>query len=76
VMRICDFWFINPKCSIVSFQAPIVSVHGTLRLYFEPLKLRNFNFHADPYPAFHSNADPASKNNADPDLQHVLKNNP
>ncbi len=28
------------------------------RLHFEPLKLLNFDFNADPYPTFHSNADP------------------
>ncbi len=46
-------------------------MHGPLLLYFEILKLLNFDFNADPYPdpAFHSHADsdPASKNNADPD---------
>jgi hypothetical protein len=38
--------------------------------------LLNFDFNADPEPAFHSNAnadpDPASKNNADPDPQPWL----
>jgi hypothetical protein len=38
-------------------------------LFFEPVKLLNFDFDADPDPAFYSNADPepdlASKNNAD-----------
>ncbi len=49
-----------------------MSVHGPLRLLFEPLKLFNFDVHADPdpNPAFNSNADPypdpASKSNADP----------
>jgi hypothetical protein len=46
-----------------------VSVHGPAGLYFEPLKLLNFDFNADPYQAFHYNpdpdSDPASKNNAD-----------
>jgi hypothetical protein len=38
-------------------------------LHFEPGKLLNFDFRADPDPAFHPNADSdlASKNNADPD---------
>ncbi len=31
-----------------------------LRLHFKPLKLLNFDFNADPDPAFHSNADPES----------------
>jgi hypothetical protein len=35
-----------------------VSVHGPPRLYFERLKLLNFDFHSDPDPAFHSNANP------------------
>ncbi len=47
-----------------------MSVQGPSRLYFEPLKLLNFDFYADPDPAFHSSADPdqnlAAKNNADP----------
>jgi hypothetical protein len=57
--------------SIFSLQACIVSVHGHPQLYFEPLKLLNFDFNADPDPDFHFNADPgpASKNNADPDPQ-------
>ncbi len=44
-------------------------------IYFEPLELLKFDFHADSVlvPAFHSNADPdldpAFKNNADPDPQ-------
>jgi hypothetical protein len=46
-----------------------VSVHDPLRLYFENLKLLNFDFNADQDLAFHSSADPgpdqASKNNAD-----------
>jgi hypothetical protein len=37
-------------------------------LHFELLKLMNFDFNADPDPAFHFNAEPepASQNNADP----------
>jgi hypothetical protein len=35
-----------------------VSVHGPPGLYFEPLKLLNFDFNADPDSAFYSNADP------------------
>ncbi len=44
--------------SILSLQASIVSVHSLPRLYFEPLKLMNFDFNADLDQAFHSNADP------------------
>jgi hypothetical protein len=42
------------------------------RLYFESLKLLNFDFNADPDPSCYSDADPdqASKNNAAPDPQH------
>jgi hypothetical protein len=48
-----------------------VSVHGPTRLYFEPLKLLNFDLIADPDPAFQSNKDldPALENNANPDPQ-------
>ncbi len=51
-----------------NLQDSIVSVQGSPRLHFEPLKLLNFYFRADPDPAFHSNADsdPASQNNAYP----------
>ncbi len=51
----------------MSLQAPIMSVHGPLRLYFEPIKLLNFNSNADPDPAFNSNANPdaGSSNNMD-----------
>ncbi len=44
-------------------------VHGPPWLYFERLKLLNFDFKADPDPAFPFNTnadpDPASKNNDD-----------
>jgi hypothetical protein len=60
VIGICDHRSIDPP--ELNCQLP--------RLYFEPLKLLNFYFNADPdpiFPAFHSNADPdpASNNNAD-----------
>ncbi len=56
---------------ILSLQASSVSIHVPPRLCFEPIKLLNFYFHADPNLAFHSNADPdpASKNKVDPDPQ-------
>ncbi len=38
------------------------------RLYFEPLKLLNFDFNSDP-----ADPDPASKNNVDPDPQSCCK---
>ncbi len=48
-----------------------VSVHVPLRLYFNPLKLFNFDLNPDLDLAFHFNADhdqyPAFKNNTDPD---------
>jgi hypothetical protein len=44
-----------------------VSVHGPPRLHFESLKLLNYDFNADPDPAFPSNVnpDPASRNYGD-----------
>jgi hypothetical protein len=44
------------------------------RLYFQPLKLLNFAFNADPDPIFPfiTDSDPASKNNADSDLDPQL----
>ncbi len=51
----------------MSLEASTVRVHGPPRLYFEPLKLLDFD-NADPDPDFHLNADPdpASKNKAHP----------
>jgi hypothetical protein len=45
--------------------------HGSPWRHFEPLKLLNFDFKADPDPAFNfnSDSDPASKHYADPDPQ-------
>ncbi len=51
----------TPQGSISSLSASIVSVHGPLWLHFEPLKLQNFDFNADP--------EPASQNNVVPDTQ-------
>ncbi len=50
-------------------------MHGPLWLYFEPIKLLNFDVNADPDPALHSNSDsdPDSKINADPDPQPWFK---
>ncbi len=50
----------------------IVFVEEESGFHFEPRKLLNFDFNADP--TFHSKADPntASKNNADPDPKHCL----
>jgi hypothetical protein len=50
----------------------MLSLHASIespRLHFEPRKLTNLGFNADPNPAVHSNADPdpAPKNIADPD---------
>jgi hypothetical protein len=52
--------------SIFSLYASNVSVQGPPWLHFELLKLRNFDFNADP--------DPASRNNADPDPQPCYRN--
>ncbi len=72
------FAFVRIRIRLFTFYAdpdpapprpPFVSVHGPLRFYFEPPKLLNYDFNADPDPdpAFHHNVDPnpASKNNAD-----------
>ncbi len=54
-----------------------MSVHGLPWLYFVSVNFLNFDFNADPGPAFLSIADPdldpASKNIADPGLQPWLK---
>jgi hypothetical protein len=51
-------------------HASILSVHGPPWPHVKPQKLLNFDFNADPDPAFLSNADPdpdpASQNNTDP----------
>jgi len=53
-----------------------VSFHGSPWLYFVSVNFLNFDFNADPGPAFLSIADPdldpASKNNAYPDPQTWL----
>jgi hypothetical protein len=43
--------------SILSLYASFVSVSNSPWLHFEPLKLLNFDFYADPNPAFHLNGD-------------------
>jgi hypothetical protein len=42
----------------IHFEPPSLHFDGPLRLYFEPLKLLNFDINRDPDPAFHSNANP------------------
>jgi hypothetical protein len=58
--------------SILSLQASIVSVQGPQWLWFEPLKLLNFDFNEVTDLDFYFNADPetdaAFKNNANLDL--------
>ncbi len=54
----------------LSMHASTVSVQGSPRLHFEPLKLLNIEFNRDPDLAFHSSADPDPKN-PDPDLVNV-----
>jgi hypothetical protein len=61
IMGICDHWSVDPPG--LHFEPSGLHCERP-RLYFEPL---NFDFNADPDPAFHSFADPdpATKNNAD-----------
>ncbi len=68
VMRICDHCSSDHPGLHFELHDFIVSVHGLPRLRFEAMKVLNFDFNADPDPAFHCNADqyPAPKNNADP----------
>ncbi len=56
--EIFDHCSIGPSASILSFMASIQSVYDPPRLYFEPQKFLNFDFNADPDPAFHSKANP------------------
>jgi hypothetical protein len=53
VMGICDHWCMGPA----RLQFSIISVHVPPLLYFNPPKLFNFDFYADPDPDFHSDAD-------------------
>jgi hypothetical protein len=55
VMEICNQWSISPP----GLRFELLGLHSEhLRLYFEPLKLLTFDFHADLDPTFLSNADP------------------
>ncbi len=49
-------------------SSPPLWTSTALRLYFQPLKLLNFDFNADPDLGFYPDADPdpASKNSAEP----------
>jgi hypothetical protein len=60
VVRICDHWFTltDPPRFHLSLHPSIVRVHGPSRLHFEPPKLPNFDFNADPDHLFTLNADP------------------
>jgi hypothetical protein len=49
-MRICEHWSTEPRRLHLGLQDSIVSVHGSPRLHFEPLKLLNFDFNAYPDP--------------------------
>jgi hypothetical protein len=55
VMKFSDLWTTDPPGLHLSLNASTVSVHGTLLLHFEPIKLLNFYFSADSDAAFHSN---------------------
>jgi hypothetical protein len=48
VMRICATGLQTIQGFILSLHASIVSVHGPPRLDYEPIKLLNFDFNADP----------------------------
>jgi hypothetical protein len=67
VMGICDYCSLD---LLWLYLEPPGLHYKRPRLYFEPLKLLNFDS-ADPDPGFHSNADPdlVSENNADPEGQ-------
>ncbi len=52
------------QASMLSRQASIMSVHSPRRLYFEPLKLRNFVFNADGWSGF------CFQSGVDPDSPH------
>jgi hypothetical protein len=74
VMGICDHWSIDPQG--LQFEPPGLHCER-LRLYFEPLKILNFDCNADPDPAFYSNADPDPASEImrilpDPDPLHCI----
>jgi hypothetical protein len=61
---------------LIKVIGSIVSLQASPRRYFEPLKLLNFDFKADPDPSFHPNEDPdpASRIHADPQPGKILTN--
>ncbi len=67
LMRIRILFFYQSDANL----RPLV-YYGPPWLHFEPQQLLNFDFDADPDPAFHPNADadPVSQNDADPDPQN------
>jgi hypothetical protein len=72
VMRICDHWPTDTPCLHFEPLRLILSIHGPLRLNFEPRELLSFGFNADPDTAFHYKADLDSASqkmriHADPD---------
>jgi hypothetical protein len=73
VMRIGHHWSTDPpQLHFEPLHAFIVSVHGPLWFNFQPPKLLNFDFDADPDPAFESGAvpDPVFYSYADLDSQN------
>jgi hypothetical protein len=54
VMRFSDHWTTDPPGLHLSLHASTSSVHGPLRLHFEPIKLLNFYF-TDSEAAYHLN---------------------
>jgi hypothetical protein len=71
VIWICFHYFEDSLSlgSILGLHASIVSFSGPQRLYFELVKLLNFDFNSDMDPSFYANTDPdlGSKNNPDPE---------
>jgi hypothetical protein len=61
VMGIYDHWSTDPTG--LHFE-PLGLYCELPRLYFEPKKLQNFDFNADPDPASNSNADPCGSETA------------
>jgi hypothetical protein len=53
MMGICEHCRIDPPGLHFKPQSSIVIVHGLPRIYFETLKLLNFDFNAEPDPDFH-----------------------
>jgi hypothetical protein len=71
-MRIRILLLIKVTEIILRLQASTVSVRSSPGLSFEPLKLLNFDFNADPDTAWKYNADPYGSGSSTPD-EHLLR---